>query len=291
MDFASVIRRRLEELDLGQRDLASAAEVTESYISQLLSGKKTPPLPNRTDIYDKMSRFLSLPREELARLAALQHHEALDRVWQETPAARFGPMRDLILRKCRPARQVRMRAIFDKEPFGEMERLITRTLLQAIREEARQHARDESWLRTIAASGSYRKMRVRLIELLDSDPIASIGDFSDFLGPLLQSWDFDFVYFTVQVHLTGGAIRRFGFQEESIEEPAVVEEPSLRAFLRDATLSAGVTAEEIESLRRMEFPGSRRPTPLFYYRTLQNLRDPLHFRARRGRRSGDTPAK
>ena len=64
MDFAFVIRQRLEELHIGQRDLASAAEVTESYISQILGRKKLPPLPNRTDIYDKMSRLLGLPREE-----------------------------------------------------------------------------------------------------------------------------------------------------------------------------------------------------------------------------------
>ncbi len=283
MDFASVIRRRLEELELGQRDLASASEVTESYISQLLTGKKLPPLPNRTDIYDKMSRFLALPREELARMAALQHHEALDRVWMETPPARFGPMRDLVLRKCRPARQVRMRAIFEKEPFGEIERLVTRTLILAVRDVAREHARDETWLRSIASPGSYRKMRVRLIELLDSDPVASIGDFSAFLDPLIQWWDFDFVHFTVQVHLAGGAARRFGFHEEISEEAAVVEEPALRAFLRDTTLSGGATAEEIESLRRMQFPASRRPIALFYYRALQNLRDPLHFRERRRR--------
>jgi transcriptional regulator with XRE-family HTH domain len=290
MDFASVIRRRLEELGLGQRDLASASQVTESYISQLLSSKKIPPLPNRTDIYDKMSRFLSLPREELARLAALQHHEALDRVWKEAPPARFGPMRDLILRKCRPARQVRMRAVFHKDPFGEMERLITRTLVQAIRDVAREHARDEAWLRSIASPGRYRMTRVRLIELLDSDPIAPIGDFSAFLDPLIQSWDFDFVYFTVQVHLAGGASRRFGFHEESSEEPAVADEPALRAFLQD-TLSAGVTVEEIESLRRMRFSASRKPTELFYYRALQNLRDPLHFRERRRRRTSDTRAE
>jgi len=290
MDFASVIRRRLEELELGQRDLASASEVTESYISQLLSGKKPPPLPNRTDIYDKMSRFLTLPREELARLAALQHHEALDRVWKETPPARFGPMRDLVLRKCSSARQARMRAIFDKEPFGEMERLITRTLIQSIRDEAREHALDEAWLRSIAPPGSYRKMRVRLIELLDSDPVASIGDFSAFLDPLIQWWDFDFVHFAVQVLLASGASRRFGFHEETSEEPAV-EEPALRAFLRDETLSAGATTDEIESLRRMRFPASRRPIALFYYRALQNLRDPLHFRERRRRRTSDTPAQ
>jgi len=40
MDIASVIRHRLEELGIGQRDLAVAAEVTESYISQLLAKKK-----------------------------------------------------------------------------------------------------------------------------------------------------------------------------------------------------------------------------------------------------------
>jgi transcriptional regulator with XRE-family HTH domain len=290
MDFAAVIRRRLDELDLGQRDLAGAAEVTESYISQLLSGKRPPPLPNRTDIYDKLSRFLALPREELARLAALQHHEALDRIWKEAPPARFGPMRDLVLQKCRSARRARMRSIFDKEPFGEMESLITRTLIGAVRDEARRHARDESWLRSIAAAGSYRKMRVRLIELLDSDPDASIGDFSAFLDALIEWWDFDFVHFTVQVHLAGGTARRFGFHEEGREEPAA-EEPALREFLRDAVLGAGATAEEIESLRRMRFPSSRRPTPLFYYRMLQTLRDPLHFRKRGGRRIGDPPAK
>jgi transcriptional regulator with XRE-family HTH domain len=290
MDFASVIRQRLDELELGQRDLASACEVTESYISQLLSGKKSPPLPNRTDLYDKMSRFLDLPREELARLAALHHHQALDRVWKETPPARFGPMRELILRKCRPARQAPMRAIFADEPFGEMERLITRTLIQAIRDEAREHARDETWLRSIASAGSYRKMRVRLIELLDSDPVASIGDFSSFLEPLIQWWDFDFVHFTLQIVLAGGATRRFGFGEERSEDPPV-EEPALRAFLRDPTLSAGVTSEEIESLRRMRFRSSRRPTVLFYYRTLQILRDPLHFRERGQRRTGAAAAE
>jgi hypothetical protein len=65
----------------------------------------------------------------------------------------------------------------------------------------------------------------------------------------------------------------------------------LRAFLRDATLSAGATAEEIESLRRLRFPSSRRPTPLFYYRMVQNLGDPLHFRECGRRRTGDPRAK
>ncbi len=59
MDVPLVIKQRLEELGLEQRDLAAAAEVTESYISQLLTRKKLPPAPERTDIYDKMGKFSS----------------------------------------------------------------------------------------------------------------------------------------------------------------------------------------------------------------------------------------
>ena len=43
MDVSLVVKQRLEELGLEQRELAAAAEVTESYISQLLTGKKLPP--------------------------------------------------------------------------------------------------------------------------------------------------------------------------------------------------------------------------------------------------------
>ncbi len=60
MDVCSVIKARLQELELEQKDLAAAAEVTESYISQLLTRKKLPPAPDRTDIYEKMGRFLRL---------------------------------------------------------------------------------------------------------------------------------------------------------------------------------------------------------------------------------------
>ena len=42
MEISLVIRRRLEEMGLEQRDLARAAQVTESYISQLLTRQPTP---------------------------------------------------------------------------------------------------------------------------------------------------------------------------------------------------------------------------------------------------------
>lgn len=279
LDFASVVRKRLEELELDQRDLAGAAEVTESYISQLLSRKKPPPLPNRTDLYDKMSGVLGVSREELARLAALEQHEALDQKWQQAPPAHFGPMRELVLSKCRPSSQRQMRAIFEKQPFGELEQLVTRTLIDVVRDEARAHAGDDPWVRSIAKAGrnTYREMRVRMIDLLDSNPGASIGDFSPFLDPLIHTWNYDLDDFTLEVQLASGVTRKFGFREEMHVE-AGGEERGLRAFLRDSRLSSSATEEEIAILRGMRFPQGGRPTALFYYRILQTLRDPLHFR-------------
>jgi hypothetical protein len=73
-----------------------------------------------------------------------------------------------------------------------------------------------------------------------------------------------------------GRLRRFEFVERQPEDfPAV--EPGFEGFLRDMSLSGDATEEEIEFLRRLNF-SERRPLPIYYYRELQNLRDPVHFR-------------
>ena len=100
MDVSLIIRQRLEEFGLEQRELARAAQVTESYISQLLTRRKAPPAPNRTDIYEKMDRFLKLPHGELARLADVQRKRELKKELAEDPAPLFREVRDLVLRKC-----------------------------------------------------------------------------------------------------------------------------------------------------------------------------------------------
>jgi hypothetical protein len=70
-------------------------------------------------------------------------------------------------------------------------------------------------------------------------------------------------------------VKRLEFVERE-PEPPFGEEPGLKEFLHDARLSSDATKEEIELLRKLSFK-IRRPTPLYYYRELQNLRDPLHF--------------
>ena len=284
MDISLVIKHRLEELGFEQRDLASAAQVTESYISQLLTRKKAPPAPTRTDIYDKMSEFLKLPDGELAKLADVQRREELKRKLADPPAPLFKGVRELALRKCKPQRQEQMQAIFEKQPFGEVERLITQKLLDVVKQAAREELENENWLHQLAmlSDRSYEDMRVSILEFLDTDVFSvSIENCVSFLDPLIESWDIDLSTFGIEVRLNSrvspGYTKRFEFIEM---EPALGQEPGLEEFLRDSSLSGDATEGEIEFLKRLRFSG-KRPTALYYYRELQNLRDPLHFRAPR----------
>jgi transcriptional regulator with XRE-family HTH domain len=278
-----VIRHRLKELGLDQRDLATAAQVTESYISQLLARKKAPPAPGRTDIYEKMGEFLKLPGGELSRLAELERKEDLKKKVADPPQPLFKAFRELILRKCEPDKHLQLREIFEKEPFGALEHLVTQKLLDVAKRVAKEELESENWLRLVArlSDRSYEQMRVMILEFLDTDVFTvSVENCVSFLDPLIESWDIDLETFGMEVvlnrSLTVGHLKRFEFVEREPELPLDVE-PGLEEFLRDASLSGDVTGEEIEFLKRLWFK-DKRPLPLYYYRALQNLRDPLHFR-------------
>lgn len=282
MDVCLVIRHRLEELGLEQRDLAAAAQVTESYISQLLTGKKPPPAPNRTDIYEKMAKLLKLPNAELAKLADLERRERLRRKLGDPPAPLFKEVRELVLRKCKPDKQKQILAIFEKQPFGELERLVTQRLLDVVKGVAREELESENWLHLVGrlSNRSYEEMRVAILEFLDTEVFnVSIENCVSFLDPLIESWDIDLATFAVEIALNRrvapGQAKRFEFVEKEPER-ALEEEQGFKEFLHDASLRGDASEDEIEFLRKLRFKG-KRPTPLYYYRELQNLCDPLHF--------------
>ena len=119
MDMTFVIRQRLRQLGLEQRDLATAAQVTESYISQLIARKKGPPAPDRTDIYEKMGRLLKLSNGEFAKAGRSSAKEELKRKLAYPPTPLFNEDRELILRKCNPDKENQVRVIFEKHPSGK----------------------------------------------------------------------------------------------------------------------------------------------------------------------------
>ena len=282
MGVSLVIKQRLSELGLDQRDLAAATQVTESYVSQLLTRRKAPPAPGRTDIYDKIGEFLKLPAGELSRLADLQRQEELKKRVTEPPRPLFEECRELILRKCDADREPEVRRIFEKEPFGELERLITQKLLDVAQGVAKQELEGEDWLRLMAqaAGRSYEQMRVAILDFLETEVFnISVENCVAFLDPIIESWDMDLKTFAMDVvvnhRLAPSRRKRFEFVEQEPHQSFALE-PGFEQFLNDKTLSGDATEEEIQFLKTLRFR-VRRPAPLYYYRELQNLRDPLHF--------------
>ena len=285
MDVSLVIKHRLNELGLEQRDLAAAAQVTGSYISQLLTGKKAPPAAHRTDVYEKMEAFLKLPSGELSKLADLQRIEELKRKLGDPPVPLFKEVRELILHKCVPNKEKQIRAIFEKQPFGELERLVTQKIMDVVKRVAQKDLESKDWLREVArlSKRNYEQTRGIIREFLDTDIFhLSIETCVSFLEPLIVSWDIDLETFGMEVVLNhrvvSEPVKKLEFVEKE-PEPPFEEEVGFKKFLRDTRLSGNASEEEITFLRKLRFE-TKQPTPLYYYRELQNLRDPLHFRTR-----------
>lgn len=284
MDVSQLIQQKIVELGLDQRHLADAAQVTESYISQLLTRKKAPPAPERTDIYDKIGRLLKLPVGKLAGLAEIQRKQELKKKIESPPAPLFKDVRALLLHKCRRERRSEVRAIFEKEPFGELERLITQKVMDVVKSLAREELEREDWLRAVARQSgrSYKQVRVTVLEFLEADVFNITPEScSAVLDLMVVSWDMDLSSFSLEIVLNGkmapARLKRFEFVEKESAGP-VREEPGFRAFLKTPSLSGDAKPHEIEFLRGLRFADGRRPTAIYYYRELQNLRDPLHFR-------------
>ncbi len=297
MDVRLVIRQRLEELGLEQRDLATAARVTESYISQLLNRKKAPPDVGRTGLYERMNSFLKLPKGRLSAIVAAQRREELKQKLAEQPPALFKEVRELVLDKCGAQRQAAVRDIFEKQSFGELERLVTQKLLDVTKNIVRTESSSPTWLNALAKrrDPSSEKLPAAIAEFLDTDVFnISPDQCRMFLDPLIESWDIDLKTIAMEIvlnrRLAPVELIKFQFSEVTSDRQ---EEPGFQDFLRDPGLSGDIAASETQILKGLKF-GTARPNALFYYRALQNLRDPLHFTKtipvpiRRLRNSGKT---
>src|SRR5581483_2351664 len=172
--------------------------------SQLLAQKKTPPAPDRTDIYDKIAKVLKVPCKELARLADTQRCEELKRKVLDPPRPLFQEFRQLILRKCVATKRKQITNIFDREPFGEFERFVTQKLLDVAKRAAKEELDDDKWIHRVArvSKRSYEVTRVLILDFLDTDVFhVSLENCVSFLDPLIESWDIDLESFSMEIVL------------------------------------------------------------------------------------------
>src|SRR5436189_5109507 len=135
-----------------------------------------------------MAKVLKLPIDRLAKLAELQRREELKRGLAGPPTPMFGEIRELILRKCVPGKEKQVREIFEKQPFGELERLVTQKLLDVIKNVAKEELESETWLHSVArlSGRSYQALRVSIIQFMDTDAFnVSVENCESFLDPLI----------------------------------------------------------------------------------------------------------
>jgi hypothetical protein len=181
----------------------------------------------------------------------------------------FPELRALILRKCRPEGQVRVRTMLEKEHFGALERLVGQKLLDVAKGVAKDRAVSEKWVGLAARLNKRTREQTRAVlhRLMRTNAFtASFETCIPLLDTLIESWNIDLETFGVEIVVNRGispdGLKRFEFVEREPDRPATLES-GLEEFLRDKSMS-GLKG--------------RHPLSMYYYRELQNLRDPVHFR-------------
>jgi hypothetical protein len=191
----------------------------------------------------------------------------------ELPRPLFQECRELVLRKCSSARRKEVGRILEKEPFGELERLVTQKLVDVAQGVAKEELQNEEWLHRMAQSSarSYEQVRVAILEFLDTDVFdISVENCVSFLDPLIDSWDIDLKSFGIEVVLTrrlaAGARKRFEFAEKrtgtgrslrawagAIPERPVIER---RRHRRGNRVSEGAQGQGKEAFSYLLLPGT-----------------------------------
>ncbi|MSR07011.1 MAG: hypothetical protein EXR93_08105 [Gemmatimonadetes bacterium] len=189
MTVRKLLQERLTETQKSADELAAAVDLPAHYVTDLLAGKRRPPLPTRTDVYEKMTRFLKLGRTDLADCARAER--AASNADRQSPDA---DVQTQILDLCSvdTAKALKKRARSDDD--AEMIDLIGRVLI-VVQGNARRSLDDQIPLRIAATrtGASYPEMRLRVLEFLDTSPgTLSIKDLIDFVRPQIASWDVDF---------------------------------------------------------------------------------------------------
>ena len=282
MDFRTFLSHRLSELGIKQSDLAKAAQVTPSYISQILRGKKRPPSPARTDFYDRIEKAVRLQKGTLSALVNAETKMEAAPNTAASPQPLFPDVRAVILKKCDNESAEHVREVFERRSFGVVERIVAKKLLGVAKRAIRNSVEREGWIDELANSTGYsRKELQKATETTLSSDLLSADSavLALVLDLFIDRWNIDFSTFTVEIStdrkLTPGYEKIFELTETEEQFPGD-SQPGFRNFLSHPTLSGDATDSEIDFLRRLKF-GRKNPTALFYYRALQNLRDPLHF--------------
>jgi len=188
---SQLVRRRLKELKRTPRELAEAVQVSEDYVADLLAGRRAPPAPGRTDLYDRMTKFLRLHRNDLPTCAKVERESMGTKQKRPDPKVRA-----LLLALCEPVKCKKLDRRFAKrdQETAQLDRLIAQRLLEVAQGFVRRQLDDEVGIRVAAnrEGVTYLAMRMRLLEFLDCTvETLTAGDYDLFIRPRIGFWDID----------------------------------------------------------------------------------------------------
>jgi len=188
---SQLVRRRLKELKRTPRELAEAVQVSEDYVADLLAGRRAPPAPGRTDVYDRMTKFLRLHRNDLPTCAKVERESMGTKQKRPDPKVRA-----LLLALCEPVKAKKLDRRFTKrdQETSTLDRLIAQRLLEVAQGFVRRQLDDEVGIRVAAnrEGVTYLAMRMRLLEFLDCTvETLTAGDYDVFIRPRIGFWDID----------------------------------------------------------------------------------------------------
>jgi hypothetical protein len=188
LTVAELLRQRLRELKRTSRDLADAIEVPPEYVDELIAGSRRPPLPGRTDVYERMTSFLRLGRNDLVNRARAERASGSRR----SPGLQTE-VRRLLLELCEPATAKQLERRRTKTSAADLTGILER-VVGVTQGAVRRVLDDQIGLRLSATQSgrSYEAMRLRVLDFLDATPeTVTLEHLNEFILPRIARWDVD----------------------------------------------------------------------------------------------------
>ncbi len=184
-----LVRRRLRELKRTPRELAEAVQVSETYIADLVAGRRRAPAPGRMDVYAPMTKFLKLHRNDLPTCAKAEREG-------ETKSRRRAhpDVRRHMLDLCDPVRARNLARRLGRKDGAPLDRVIVGRLLEIAQGFVRRQLDDDVGIRIAASRDgcTYLEKRMKLMEFLDATPEdLKPVDCEEFVRPRIAAWDID----------------------------------------------------------------------------------------------------
>ncbi len=184
-----LLTQRLAKLEQTSQALAEAAEVPIEYINDLLAGNRPPPMPGRSDLYDRMASFLKVALSDLESCATFERGDPS----ASKPRTPKPAIRRILLDLCDPKTAQQLEARRAKHGPAEIVGFIQR-VLDVVRREVRRSLADRVGLRLQAqhSGKTYEAARLEVLEFLDTTAATlTAADVSKFVQPRIAQWYVD----------------------------------------------------------------------------------------------------